>query len=382
MESRKVLKYKAAIELNSVLKIMSSLSLSNPSQLIVRNMDCFELDHLLMIGLPGDQLVSQLLDEGLGRVTALTRDFSDYRRLKPLVGNHNDRFFLTFAPVLEEPLSSPVDGVLIFLQKSKPLMDFWLEMIRFHVAANVPIYLVGENDEGIKSWKKRLKQSFSDVKSVDNARHCVLLEACGAMNKGAMNKPDQFTEKGAYKTFTVQAMDKALSISSLPGVFSHGRLDVGTEVLLETLNDLPSGNVLDFGCGAGVISAYISEQPEERHLTLVDCDAMALASSRKTMNDLGVENFQVLASDGLSEVTGQFDLIISNPPFHQGVKTHYEVTERFLSESHQKLKVGGELRIVANSFLKYPPIIEQTFGRCETLLSRNGFSIYRAFKKV
>ena len=294
---------------------MSSLSLSNPSQLVIRNIDTFELDHLLMIGLPADQLVTQLLDEGVGKITALSRDFSGYRRLKPLQSQWQDRFSLTFAPVVEQELSSPVDGVLIFLQKSKSLMDFWLQMVLYHVPGNVPVWLVGENDEGIKSWKKRLKQSFKDVKSVDNARHCVLLEAFEPLQR-----PEKFVLQEAYEEFNVQAGGHALTVYSLPGVFSHGRLDVGTEVLLETLKDLPAGKVLDFGCGAGVISAYISMLPGDREFTLVDCDALALASSHRTMSKLGVKQARVLASDGLSDVTEKFDVIISNPPFHQGVK--------------------------------------------------------------
>ena len=88
-----------------------------------------------------------------------------------------------------------------------------------------------------------------------------------------------------------------------------------------------------------------------------------------------------MASDGLSAVTGSYDLIISNPPFHQGVRTNYEVTERFLAQSRQLLRPGGELRVVANSFLRYQPIIEQVYGHCQTLLVRDGFSVYRAVRK-
>ncbi|WP_229612893.1 methyltransferase, partial [Vibrio parahaemolyticus] len=36
--------------------------------------------------------------------------------------------------------------------------------------------------------------------------------------------------------------------------------------------------------------------------------------------------------------------------------------------------------IVANNFLKYPPIIENAFNNCETLNKTNKFSIYYAKK--
>ncbi|WP_257296954.1 class I SAM-dependent methyltransferase [Endozoicomonas sp. YOMI1] len=350
--------------------------LSNQGQLIVRNQALFELEHLVVVGLPADELAAYLLSDGVGYITALTRDFSAYRRLLPLQACLEDRFSLSFAPILSTDFARPVDGVLLFLQKSKPLMDFWLAMVLSFLPEGVPIWLVGENDEGIKSWKKRLKHSFGYVKSVDNARHCVLLEA-----SEPLKKPDNFTLEPWFEAFSVTAGPVSMNITSLPGVFSHGRLDKGTQVLLETLDKVPAGKVLDFGCGAGVISAYINTLPGAHDVTLVDCDALALASSTKTMSATGSESFTVLPSDGLSEVTGQFDLIISNPPFHQGVKTHYDVTEQFLAQSRQMLCPGGELRIVANSFLRYPPIMQKAFGHCETLLTRDGFSVYRAVNR-
>ncbi|WP_257283493.1 class I SAM-dependent methyltransferase [Endozoicomonas sp. SESOKO1] len=347
--------------------------LSNPGQLIVRNQALFEFEHLVVVGLPADDLASHLLSDGIGYITALTRDFSAYQRLLPHKARLEDRFSLSFAPILPTEFAHPVEGVLLFLQKSKPLMDFWLEMVLSFLPEGAPIWLVGENDEGIKSWKKRLKNSFGHVKSIDNARHCVLLEA-----SEPLKKPDNFNLESWFESFSVTVGPVNMDITSLPGVFSQGRLDKGTRVLLETLDVVPSGKVLDFGCGAGVISAYIDALPGEHDFTLVDCDALALASSNKTMSTMGSESFTVLPSDGLSGVSGQFDLIISNPPFHQGVKTHYEVTELFLAQSRQMLRPGGELRIVANSFLRYPPIIQKAFGHCETLLSKDGFSVYRA----
>ncbi|WP_257265149.1 class I SAM-dependent methyltransferase [Endozoicomonas sp. ONNA2] len=352
-----------------------SAHLSNPGQLIVRNQALFELEHLVVVGLPADELAAHLLSGGVGYITALTRVFSAYGHLLSLACP-KDRLFLSFAPILAADFVRPVDGVLLFLQKSKPLMDFWLAMVLSFLPESVPIWLVGENDAGIKSWKKRLKRSFGCVKSVDNARHCVLLEA-----SEPLKKPENFTLESWFTTFSVTAGPVNMDIASLPGVFSHGRLDKGTQVLLATLDNVPSGKVLDFGCGAGVISAYISALSGEHDITLVDCDALALASSTRTMSATGSKSFTVLPVDGLSDVTGQFDLIISNPPFHRGVRTHYEVTEQFLARSRQILHPGGELRIVANSFLRYRPIIQTAFGHCDILLTRDGFSVYRGVNR-
>ena len=42
-------------------------------------------------------------------------------------------------------------------------MDFWLAMVLSFLPADAPVWLVGENDAGIKSWKKRLKRDFGSV---------------------------------------------------------------------------------------------------------------------------------------------------------------------------------------------------------------------------
>ncbi len=353
---------------------MISEVLSNPSQLVMRNSQALQSDRLLMVGMPADGLAGALLSEQVAaELAGLTRDFSVFRKQAQFWPSQ-EKHCLSFSTVLADNRQTLYDGVLVFLQKSKPLMDFWLDMILSVLAPDGRVWLVGENNEGIKSWRKRLKNHFEDAISLDSARHCGLLEATGPVKSAG-----QFNSTDYFKQYDVATSVGEIKVSSLPGVFSHGRLDKGTEVFLSTFDDLAGKKqVLDFGCGAGIIGAAVAAKLPDAELTLVDCDALAVESSKRTMTENGVNHYNVFASDGLSEVSGRFDLILSNPPFHQGVKTHYEVTEQFLAQSWRHLNKGGELRIVANSFLRYEPIISRTFGHCDILVTRNGFSVYRA----
>lgn len=356
---------------------MALQALSNPSQLVLRNQDLFQQSHLLVIGLPADTLMSELLNGGVEKISILSKDKADYDALVAMQQRDPERVSILFDSVIT--VEQAVDGVLLFLQKSKPLMLFWLQMILSQLPAEALLYVVGDKDTGIKSWKKKLAELFAEVRVMDNARHCVLYEAMTA--KAAIT---DFDQNDYWQSFVVNEMQTPVTICSLPGVFSHGRLDKGTKVLLEAMQgdkQPPQGNVLDFGCGAGVISACLHQLAGKRRYTLLDCDSLALQSSAKTMTSLNDAKFSVLASDGLAQLTEQYDCIISNPPFHQGVKTHYEVTELFLNRAVHHLKTNGELWVVANSFLRYPLIIERTFGNCETLLVQDGFSIYRAVKR-
>ncbi len=354
---------------------MSNQALTNPSQLILRNSSELECKRLLMVGMPADGLAENLIDESIVEsIHGLTSDYSVFSTIDSNWQN-SEQLTLEFGSALKEA-SGSYDGALVFLQKSKPLMDFWLDMIHPLLSETGTIWLVGQNGEGIKSWRKKLKERYDCVRNFDNARHCGLIDASEAKKGASVFSVDKY-----WSEFNLDVNDKELKIHSLPGVFSHGRVDVGTKVLLETLDRVPEGPVLDFGCGAGVISAFMAASQPGNKYTLVDVDALALSSSEATMKLNEVANFEVKATDGLSEVEGSFKMIISNPPFHQGVKTHYAVTEQFLKQTANRLFKGGELRIVANNFLRYELIIQEAFGNCERLVTKDGFTVYKAIKK-
>lgn len=354
-------------------------ALSNQSQLIMRNSNLLTRKRCLIIAPPADELVLSLLSEGsLTNIMGLTQNFATYRYLEALWRRLSPQTTLRYEVALPDHYNERFEHVFFFLQKSKALMIFWLDMINRVLCPTGRVWLVGENKEGIKSWRTRLKTHFSTIDIIDNARHCGLIEATELLSHKQSLKIDDY-----FKTFAIEHQGISFSASSLPGVFSHGRIDHGTAVLLATLGSTPvktTKKVLDFGCGAGIISAALALQQPNAYFTLVDCDALALESAKKTLTNLQVKNIMLLASDGLSEVSGTFDCIISNPPFHQGVHTHYEVTEQFLKQSYNYLVQGGELRIVANTFLKYAPIIKKIFGYCTTLDIRDGFSVYSARK--
>ncbi|MDX2321826.1 MAG: methyltransferase, partial [Moritella sp.] len=69
-----------------------------------------------------------------------------------------------------------------------------------------------------------------------------------------------------------------------------------------------------------------------------------------------------------------------NPPFHVGLKTHYASTETFLKEANGYINPRGHLVLVANSFLKYPEIIEAAFGHCLLQIKSSKFAVYYANK--
>ena len=176
--------------------------------------------------------------------------------------------------------------------------------------------------------------------------------------------------------FQADVAGMSFPVVTYPGTFSHRELDPGTQFLLETLDKPQFRRALDWGCGAGVIGTYLQLLRPEGVVDLVDSHAMALLSARETWALNGFAPGRIAASDGFSDVRGTFDLIITNPPFHMGVKTQLSVTERMIRESGRFLVPGGRLVLVANAFLPYAGVMRESFSSVRVLAENPSYRVF------
>jgi 16S rRNA (guanine1207-N2)-methyltransferase len=301
----------------------------------------------------------------LAQARAFTQDFAHWRVLTT-AGLPCE--FGSF-PAPEPGLSG---DIVLNLPREKQLLDAWLCWCAAALPPANSLWLAGENRAGIKSAPRLLDQHFGQVSKRDNARHCALFEAREATGAGA------FDEDRLFEQWAFEIRGQTFTGCSMPGVFAHGRLDPGTRLLLETLDPAElTGDVLDFGCGAGVIAAVLKSVNPALNLTLVDNNALALASSRRTLAANGATG-QVQASDGLSEVSGQFDLVVSNPPFHRGVATESDMSTEMLRSIRNFLNPGGQLVLVVNRHLPYRTWLDDLFGGHGVLAESARYHVLRA----
>ncbi len=264
------------------------------------------------------------------------------------------------------------DLVVMQFPKSKAELAFTLAMINQSLSENCQLYFVGEKNSGVNSVLKLAKNYIAEGSKVDNARHCLLFS--GTFN----NHKHPFHLNDCFSQYTVDTNNTPLKIAALPGVFSQNKLDVGTELLLQHLPPF-KGNILDFGCGAGVIAAFIGDRNKECSLSLLDVNILAIESAKKTLA-LNKLSGNVFASNSLSNVTDKYDFVITNPPFHQGIKTNYAATENFFKHISACLHHNGQVIVVANSFLQYQGLMEQYIGKTIRLVESKGFTIYHCKK--
>lgn len=92
-----------------------------------------------------------------------------------------------------------------------------------------------------------------------------------------------------------------------------------TEILVElALASIPvdrSYTILDLGTGSGAIALTLAKHRPLAQVIAVDLSAEALAVARINAKLLEVDNVHFILSDWFQGIVGQYNLIVSNPPY-------------------------------------------------------------------
>ncbi len=254
--------------------------------------------------------------------------------------------------------------VVYYWTKNKQEVAFQLMQLLANASSGQELLIVGENRSGVRS-AENLLAPYGEIAKIDGARRC------GLYHFSLKNRP-HFQLDEYWKTYRPL---NSFTVYSLPGVFSAHELDAGTALLLSTLDAPINGKVLDLGCGVGVIGGYIKQRNPQVAITMTDIHAMALVSAERTLAENRLQG-KVVASDVFSHIDEKFNIILSNPPFHDGIDTAYRAVETLIRQARQHLTAGGELRIVANAFLPYPNLLDEHFGTHQVLAKTGKFKVY------
>ena len=173
------------------------------------------------------------------------------------------------------------------------------------------------------------------------------------------------------------------SLESDNGVFSKNELDKGSELLIEQLLPIDLGeNILDIGCGIGVIGLTLAYFHPSLKVCLTDVNTRALGLCNENANSLKLsQRVTILQSDIYQKIEGKYSSIVSNPPIRAGKKVTYEIYKGALDH----LIDSGSLYIVirknqgAKSVMSY---LEELFGNVALLAREKGYYVLKATKSV
>ncbi|MFH1401323.1 MAG: methyltransferase [Nanoarchaeota archaeon] len=162
------------------------------------------------------------------------------------------------------------------------------------------------------------------------------------------------------------------------GVFSKDRLDNGTRALIE--HAIIQGDVLDLGCGIGIVGIIAKIQHPSCQVTLMDVNQRALTLARRNAKRHKVDA-HVIEADATQAIPGSYDTILTNPPYTAG----RDVCFSFIEHAHLSLKQAGTLQLVVR-YQKGGKVLEMRmhdiFGNVSTLARQGGYRVLKSIKTI
>lgn len=263
------------------------------------------------------------------------------------------------------------DVVVVRLPKSLDRLDDIARLVARHAKPTVALVAGGRLKYMTLSMNEVLGRSFGRVRaSLARQKSRVLF----ASEPRAVSAPEP---RRAHLD------ELELDVVAWGGVFAGASLDIGTRAMLSTFDTLPRfDTAIDFGCGTGILAAQLKRSRPFARVIASDDSDIATRSARDTFAanhlDLAVAHESFLET----QPDESADLIVLNPPFHDGGPVSRQAAHRMFFVASRKLRRGGELRVVWNSRLGHRPVLEQAVGPTTQLTRTPKFTVTASTKPV
>lgn len=171
-------------------------------------------------------------------------------------------------------------------------------------------------------------------------------------------------------------------ITNASNLFSREKLDIGTRFFLE---NIPSGSfekILDLGCANGIIGLAAKKKNNNSKIIFSDESFLSIECSKKNYTDNFEDEADFYFTNCLEDYEEEdIDLVLCNPPFHQGTTVGDFIAWQMFKDSFGALKKGGKIRVIGNSHLGYHLKLKKIFKNSEIVTKNKKFVIIDAIKK-
>lgn len=189
--------------------------------------------------------------------------------------------------------------------------------------------------------------------------------------------------KSRPRSLDVRLAGHDLTVTTDAGVFSPGRVDRGTEVLLDRLPDAPAGDILDMGCGWGPVSLHAGLSARDAgadcRIWALDVNERSLELTKKNAAEAGLDSIRPVTAEQIPDDV-RFSAIWSNPPIRVGKQILHDLLLTWLP----RLAPGGEALLVvaknlgSDSLQKWMQENLPTGFAVDRIASSKGFRILSA----
>lgn len=170
-----------------------------------------------------------------------------------------------------------------------------------------------------------------------------------------------------------------LTFKSDNGVFSKHSIDFGTNLLLKNVSLNNTDRLLDMGCGIGIMGISLAKMYPDIKVDMVDVNLRAIELVKENIVNNGISNAQVFESNTYSNVTGEYDVIVTNPPIRAGKSVVHDI----VLNGKNHLINGGKIYVViqkkqgAESCLK---AMKEVYASVDVIDKDKGYFIIKAIK--
>ncbi len=342
-----------------------------------------------------------MLDENLARfapsghqgdLELLTNRFDIYRDMK--AAGWRIRFSdFDFTPWQ----GAELERLYYRVSKEKPVVHHVINQALGCLQAGAELVLVGAKNEGTKTYfdKARALYACGQLHKAGKGAFSAVLTAPAALPRASPSsqlpshspsepsssaEPAWLDDRDYRQLRQITAID-GQPVLSKPGVFGWDKVDAGSALLADRLPEVyrrlasSTPRVLDLGCGYGYLSLRVWAQGAGE-ITATDNNAAAISSCRENFRRFAVVG-QVVADDCAASLDGSFDLVVCNPPFHQGFSVAGSLTDQFLASARRLLSSRGQAVFVVNRFIPLERKAQALFAEVETFADNGSFKLVR-----
>ncbi|MFA7553995.1 MAG: methyltransferase [Spongiibacteraceae bacterium] len=327
------------------------------------------------INATGDQNALWIVDENISleevasirpsvNLQVMTNRFDLFQQLKKYGFNAvlNDYDF-------SELEQTALDIVYYRVSKEKAVVHHIVNMAAKYLQSDGVLYLAGYKNEGTKTYIDKATKHLGELVERCRGQQTAMLAAIRCADKS-----DQPLDDKNYRQ-PIMISDKGMEFVTKPGVYGWNKIDKGSAFLVEHLPTYlsmlphPPQTVLDLGCGYGFLSV-MAAQICPAYYTATDNNIAAVELCRKNFLHHGVSG-EVVLDDCAIGIQQQVDLVLCNPPFHQGFSIEQDLTAKFVAAAQRLLSRGGQALFVVNSFI---PVEKKAQGKFRhvSMLANNG----------
>lgn len=272
------------------------------------------------------------------------------------------------------------DYLLYRVSKERPVSHHIINWALKLLTPQGKLLLSGEKNDGLKSYADQACKLFGDrSKPQKNGNYYLATITKHSVGNKLLDDKD-------YSKLRAIKSSEEIPLQSKPGIFGWNKIDQGSAFLIHYLpaflnsygeKNLPQ-SLLDLGCGYGYLSCAASLQGFQQ-ITATDNNAAALSACRENFATLDIDG-EVIAGDAGSQINERFDVIICNPPFHQGFNIEGALTEKFLNASRRLLTAGGKALFVVNNFIPLEKKAVDYFAEVSEVARNNSFKLIQVCK--